>query len=110
MKFLMLVCRDESIPFTTEDIGAEVEAWASEMEERGVRLQGAVFAPVSATATVSVRDGETRVDRGPRVEMDVPAAGFNLLECADLDEAIEASAQHPMARFGVLELRPFADG
>ncbi len=110
MKFLMLVCRDESIPFTTEDIGPEVEAWASEMEERGIRLQGAVFAPLSATATVSVRGGETRVDRGPRVEMDVPAAGFNLLECPHTDEAIEVSAKHPMARFGVLELRPFAGG
>jgi hypothetical protein len=110
MKFLMFVCRDEAIPFTTDDIGSEVEAWVSEMEERGIRLQGAVFAPVSATVTVSVRGSQTNVDRGPRVEMDVPAAGFNLLECADVDEAIEVSAKHPIARFGVIELRQFADG
>ena len=107
MKFMMLVYRDESIPFTTEDIGPEVEAWASEMEERGIRLQGAVFAPVSATASVSVRGGETQIDRGPRVEIAAPA-GFNLLECTDVDEAIDVSAKHP--RFGFLELRPFADG
>jgi hypothetical protein len=109
MKFMMLVYRVEAIPFTTKDIGREVEAWASEMEERGIRLQGAVFAPVSATATVSVRGGETQIDRGPRVETAAPA-GFNLLECADVDEAIDVSAKHPMARFGLLELRPFADG
>ncbi len=108
MKFLMLVCRDESIPFTTSDIGREVEAWASEMKERGVRLQGAVFAPVVDAATVSVRDGETRIERGPRVEMAAPASGFNLLECADLDEAVEVSAKHPIARFGVIELRAIA--
>ena len=75
-----------------------------------MRLQGDVLAPVDATATVSVRGDETRVDRGPRVETEAPVSGFNLLDCADLDEAIEVSAKHPIARFGVIELRPFAEG
>jgi len=113
MKFLMLVCRDEAIEFTPEDrkhIGPQVEAWVSEMEERGIRLQGEVLAPVSATTTIAVSGGETRVQQGPRVEMSAPASGFNLLECADLAEAVEVSAKHPIARFGVIELRPFADG
>src|ERR1700733_4631073 len=113
MKFLMLVCRDQSIEFTPGDrqnVGPGVEAWVSEMEERGVRLQGDVLGPVNATPSVSVRDGETLVDHGPRVAMDAPASGFNLLECSDLDEAIEVSAKHPIARFGVIELRPFAEG
>ncbi len=35
--------------------------------------------------------------------------GYDLLECADLDEAIEVARAHPMARGGRLELRPFAD-
>ena len=112
MRFLMLVCRDESIAFTPEDrqnIGPEVGAWVSEMEKRGVRLHGDVLGSVGATVTVSVRGDEIRVDRGPRVEMDAPASGFNLLDCADLDEAIEVSAQHPIARFGVIELRPVAE-
>ena len=113
MRFLMLVCRDESIEFTPEDrqdIGPSVQAWVSEMESRGVRLQGEVLAPVDATTTVSVRGGETRVDRGPRVEMPAPASGFNLLDCADIEEAIDVSAKHPIARFGVIELRPFVEG
>jgi hypothetical protein len=112
MKFLMLVCRDESIEFTPQDrqsIGPQVQAWVSEMEERGIRLQGDVLAPVSATATVSVRGSETQVDRGPRLDTNTPASGFNLLDCATLDEAIEVSAKHPIARFGVIELRPFAE-
>jgi hypothetical protein len=59
----MLVCRHDSIEFTAQDrqsIGLEVQAWVSEMEERGVRLQGDVLAPVEAMATVSVRGGERR--------------------------------------------------
>jgi hypothetical protein len=111
MRFLMLVCRDPSIELTPEDrqnMGHDVQAWVAEMEQRGVRLQGDVLAPADATATVSVRAGETRVDRGAREATAAPASGFNLLECADLDEAIEVSAQHPIARFGVIELRPIA--
>jgi hypothetical protein len=111
MRFLTLVCRDESIEFPPEQrtsIGSEVQAWVSEMEQRGVRLQGDVLAPVDATATVCVRGDQTVVERGPRVEMAAPASGFNLLDCADLDEAIEVSAKHPIARFGVIELRPIA--
>lgn len=113
MKFLMLVCRDQSIEFTAEDrqsFGPRVQAWVAEIEDRGIRLQGDVLAPVDETATVSVRTGETLVDRGPRVAMAAPASGFNLLECASLEEAVEVSAKHPIARFGFIELRPYADG
>ena len=112
MRFLMLVCRDESIEFTPQDrqnIGPAVGAWVSEMETRGVRLQGDVLAPVDDTIAVSVRDGETRVDRGHRYAVPAPPSGFNLLDCADLDEAIEVSAKHPIARYGVIELRPIVE-
>ncbi|HEY5428988.1 MAG TPA: YciI family protein [Solirubrobacteraceae bacterium] len=113
MRFLMLVCRDESIEFSPEDggdVGSQVQAWVSEMEQRGVRLQGDVLAAVDATRNVRVRAGEIEVDDGPRVEMTAPPSGFNLLECADIDEAIEVSAKHPIARYGVIELRPIIEG
>jgi hypothetical protein len=113
MRFLMLVCRDESIPFTPQDrgaIGGQVQAWVSEMEQRGVRLQGDVLAAVEATLKVRVRGGHVEVEAGPRIEMAAPASGFNLLQCADINEAIEVSAKHPIARYGVIELRPIADG
>ncbi len=112
MRFLMLICRDESIPFRVEDrgrVGPQVQAWVTEMEQRGVRLHGDVLAGVDATTNVRVREGETEVDSGPRMEMLAPASGFNLIECADLDEAIEVSAKHPIARYGVIELRPIAE-
>jgi hypothetical protein len=34
-------------------------------------------------------------------------AGFHILECSDLDEAIEVAAAHPMAARGFLDIRPF---
>jgi hypothetical protein len=80
------------------------------MVKRGVRLQGDVLADVDMTTNVRVRAGQTEVDNGPRLEMPAPASGFNLIECADLDEAIEVSAKHPIARYGVIELRPIVEG
>jgi hypothetical protein len=113
MRFLMLVCRDESIAFSSDDrgtIGRQVQAWVAEMEQRGVRLKGDVLAAVDATMAVRVRGGEIEVDAGPRGEITAPPSGFNLVECADVDEAIEVSAKHPIARYGVIELRPIVDG
>ena len=111
MRFLMLVCRDESVPFGSEDratIGSQVQAWVSEMEARGVRLHGDVLAQIDATTTVRVRDGKTEIDHMPPLEA-TPASGFNLLNCADVDEAIEVSAKHPIARFGLIQLRPIVE-
>jgi hypothetical protein len=47
-----------------------------------------VLAPVDETATVRVRDGEVAVAHGPGAGTTVPASGFNLLDCAHLDEAV----------------------
>ncbi len=113
MRFLMLVCRDVSIAFSSEDrgtIGAQVQDWVTEMQQRGVRLQGDVLADVDQTTNVRVRGGEIGIDNGPRIETTAPATGFNLIECSDLDEAIEVSAKHPIARYGVIELRPITEG
>jgi hypothetical protein len=79
------------------------------MEERGVRLQGQVLAGVHDATTIRVRGGEVVIADGPFAETKEQIAGFDILDCADLDEAMEVAAKHPVARFGSLELRPFAE-
>lgn len=109
----MLVCRDPSIELSAEQrktIGPEVEAWVQEMDERGVRLQGQELAGVQDATTIRVRGGEVVIADGPFAETKEQIAGFDILECADLDEAMEAAGKHPVARLGSLELRPFAEG
>ncbi len=113
MKYMMLVCRDPSIELPSEQrttIGPEVEAWVSEMDGRGVWLQGQELAGVQDATTIRVREGEVVIADGPFAETKELIAGFDILDCADLDEAIEVAAKHPVARFGSLELRPFAGG
>jgi hypothetical protein len=43
---------------------------------------------------------------GPISEQTFQIAGFNILECLDLDEALEVASKNPGASFGILELRP----
>jgi hypothetical protein len=109
----MLVCRDEAIELPAEQratIGPEIGAWIGEMDGRGVRLQGQELARGQDATTIRVRGGEVVIADGPFAETKEQIAGFDILDCADLDEAMEVAAKHPVARFGSLELRPFAEG
>jgi len=115
MKYLMLVCLDRT-DGTTGDLGRpagaapeeiDVDAWVEEMDGSGVRLIGERIRPDSDSTAVRVRDGEVLLTDGPFVETKDLVAGFDVIECADLDEAIAVAAKHPMSRGGVLELRPF---
>jgi hypothetical protein len=113
MRYLMLVCPDPCIELSAEQratIGPEVEAWVEEMDGRGVRVQGQELSSIHDATTIRVRAGELAVADGPFAETKEQIAGFDILECADLDEAMEVAARHPVARFGALELRPFAEG
>ena len=72
----------------------------AENDAAGRRLQGNVLAPSRRRTTVRVRNGELLVSDGPFAETKEVIVGFDLLECADLDEAIEVARTHPMARSG----------
>ncbi len=88
----------------------ELPAWIDEMDRRGVRLLGRELDLPQTAVTVRVRDGETLVTDGPFAETKEFVAGFDLLECADLDEAIEVMARSPVSRYHPIEIRPFMAG
>jgi hypothetical protein len=55
---------------------------------------------------VRVRGGETLVSDGPFADTKEHIGGYEIVDAADLDEAIEAASGHPACRVGV-EIRPF---
>ena len=59
----------------------------------------------SATS-VRVRDGQTEITDGPFAETKEVLAGYYVLDCDDLDEALKLAARMPMARWGTIEVRP----
>jgi hypothetical protein len=103
MKYLMLVIGDENLQIARSE--ADPQPWIDEAGPR--RLVGNRLQPISDATTVRVRDGQMLVADGPFAETKEQIGGFDILECADLDEAIELASKHPVAKFGTLELRPF---
>jgi hypothetical protein len=82
--------------------------WAREMAARGVILHdGAQLQHVSTATTVRTNGDEVLVADGPFAETKEVIVGYNVIECADLDDAIFAAARHPVAlNGGVVEVRP----
>ena len=106
MKFLMLVVADprregeEEPPIT-------IEEWVDETYGRGKATVGDRLRPPADAKTVRRRNGKVTVTDGPFAETHEWIAGFDLLECESLDEAIEVASRHPMATAGIIEVRPF---
>jgi hypothetical protein len=110
MKYMMLVCADESAELSPEEqaeVGPRFDAWMEEVTRRGIRLSGDRLQGVSDATTVRVRSDELLISDGPFAETKEQIAGFDIIECKDLDEAIEIASKHPVARFGTIEVRPF---
>jgi hypothetical protein len=82
--------------------------WAREMEARGVILHdGAQLQSVATATTVRTNGDEILVADGPFAETKEVILGYDVIECADLDEAIFAASRHPVAQNGgVVEVRP----
>ena len=108
MKYMMFVCTDTE-PETDESIVPDIHTWVAENDARGRRVEGSVLGAASAATTVRVRGGELLVSDGPFAETKEVIVGFDVLECADLDEAIEVARAHPMAYRGRIELRALVD-
>jgi hypothetical protein len=93
-----------------DDGDDSADAWVEEMDGRGIRLQGERLRPPSDATTVRVRGGKVLLVDGPFAETKEVICGFDIIECADLDLAIEVASKHPMARSGMIEIRPFWEG
>jgi hypothetical protein len=106
-QYLLLVCVDPATPAEEYERMDPVDAWVEEMDGAGIRLYGTELDSPENARRVRVRDEQALVLDGPFAETKEQIAGFDVLECADLDEAIDVARKHPMARAGILEVRPF---
>jgi hypothetical protein len=112
VKYMLIHCIDESL----ENLRAReadpgrpaIEDWLAEMEGRGVLLHGDRLRNVSNATTVRMRSQELLVSDGPFAETKEQVAGYDVIDCADLDEAIEIASKHPTAWWGTVEVRPIA--
>lgn len=108
VRFLLLICTEKTSSTGVCTSASELDptGWVKEMSARGVRLFGEQLAPAEGATTVRLREAQVLLSDGPFAENNEQICGFDLIECADLDEAIEVASKHPMARFGLIEVRP----
>ena len=114
MKYLLSIYADEKglASATSEQIQQTIDAYNSftqEVKDKGIFLSGEGLEPTSSATTVRVRNGETLTTDGPFAETKEQMNGFYLLECNDLDEAIEWAGKIPGAARGSVEVRPVLD-
>ena len=88
------------------DLMADYYAFGNAAKEAGVMVTGDALMPTAQASSLTVRDGKTTVTDGPFAETKETLGGYYLLECKDLDKAIEWAAKIPTAKYGTIEVRP----
>jgi hypothetical protein len=106
MKFMMFVMADAEPDAVADD--SDVDGWVDEHDAAGERLMGDILDPSSAKV-VRVRNGERLVSDGAVAGVTDSIWGFDILEAADIERALDIASRHPMARNGRLELRPISE-
>ena len=114
MRYMLLIYHDEAksprpgTPAFDQQM-ADYNEYTQEVQTRNLMLHGEALHPVAAATTVRVREGGRLVTDGPFAETKEQLGGFYLLNCKDLDEAIEMAGKIPDARGGSIEIRPVVD-
>lgn len=111
MQYVLMIHVSESLTnsFSDSERAEWMQAYGQfhqEVQERGLMRGGAPLQPESTTTTVRIRESETMITDGPFAETKEQLAGIYILECKDLDEAIEVAKKIPDVHNGSIEIRP----
>lgn len=114
MKYMLLLRGDEGQWADTppEELAAQMTQWevyTDELTKAGAFVSGEGLQPSPTSTTLRVEDGERILTDGPFAETKEQIGGFYVIDCKDLDEAIEWAAKTPTAQRGSIEIRPIID-
>ncbi len=114
MQFLALIYNDEALlealpQGEADDMMRHCFAHADELRAKGRLLESQQLEPSKAAKTVRIRNGRTTVVDGPFAETKEILGGFNLIEAADMQEAVEIASKFPWAQTGCVEVRAVRD-
>ena len=114
MKYLLLLAGDESgwENLSEEEAASEMAAYEKYDKEAiaaGVFVAGEGLQPTSTATTVRIVGGERVLSDGPFAETKEQIGGFYVLDCKDLDEALDWAERCPASGSGSIEIRPVID-
>src|SRR5437588_6615152 len=101
MKYMMLIYEGVDIPPDPEMI-PEHQAFAEEMGRRGKLVAAGELSHVSVATTIRRSGAELLITDGPHAETKEHLGGFYIVECADLDEALDIASRLPLVPEGAV--------
>jgi len=114
MKYMLLIYGDQSLeaqatPAERDAVLQDYFTYSAELRRRGMSLGGEELGPVWTATTLRSRNGQVHVTDGPFAESKEQLGGYFILECASLDDAIDAARLCPALKSSAVELRPIVD-
>ena|SRR5215207_8585244 len=108
-QYMLLVYQEEVDPAEQAEREKEMPMFVElhrSLREAGLLVGVQRLHSTDSATSVRVREGETEITDGPFAVTKEILAGYYILECADLDEALRQAARVPAARWGTVEVRP----
>jgi hypothetical protein len=114
MKFMLVIYNDrtliDALPAGEADgMMRDCLAHADELRGEGYLIESQMLQDAGRAKSVRIRNGRMRATDGPFAEVKEVLGGFNLIDAADMDEAVRIAARFPWARTGCVEVRPVQD-
>ncbi|MDQ3210237.1 MAG: YciI family protein [Actinomycetota bacterium] len=114
MQYTLLIYSDETAaadapPEMQKQVMDEYMAFQGWLVERGIKRAGEALHDTGQATTVRVRDGGAMTTDGPFAETKEQLGGVYLIECDNLDDALDAARRCPGSTYGSVEVRPVID-
>ncbi|HEU4830127.1 MAG TPA: YciI family protein [Gemmatimonadales bacterium] len=111
MKFMLLIYNEgallDSLPDgEADDMMRNCLSHADALKRDGILVESQMLEDADAARSVRIRNGRMTATDGPFAEAKEVLGGFNLIEAADMEEAVRIAAEFPWARTGCVEVRP----
>src|SRR5918996_3807524 len=109
-QYMLLVYEEEADPAVQaqreKSVTPALARLNASLREAGLLVGVQRLRSVESATSVRVRDGETEIVDGPFAVTKEVLAGYYVLDCADLDEALKQAERLPMAPWATIEVRP----
>lgn len=111
MRYMLLIYGPEMGPAEDGQM-PDIQPWTAYTQwlvDTGIYKAGDPLAPSTTATTVRLQDGKRLMMDGPFAETKEVLGGYYIVDCPDLDTALEAAARCPGAAIGTIEVRPIFD-
>lgn len=111
-QYMVLIYTPVDSPLSAEEMAAMAPRWdeyTQGLQDAGVLVAGDALERADIATTLRERDGEIQITDGPFAETKEYLAGYYLLNCPDLDTALEHARGVPAIAYGSIEVRPVWD-